>query len=288
MAIAGLKIIGESLNDSIPSTQKLYNANDIAGLMDLVRKQDEKGAAYIDVNVGRRSAEFMADMVRKVQEVTSKPLSIDTPDRELARAGLKAYDRARAGGKIPILNSISPLRTGMFELYREQPFMPILMVTERVESGESKPNHTAEDIFETARQMLKIAREYKIPNEELIFDPGIAPAASDAEGLLKATLGAMKLIHESPDFKGVHMSVGLSNFSHMLPSKTASGQPVRGPLESAFLTKAVPLGLDMVIGSVARNYQILSPNHPAMKCIEAMLQAEGFDAILCVKDFYSE
>ena len=65
----------------------------------------------------------------------------------------------------------------------------------------------------------------------------------------------MALIHADPAFAGVHASVGLSNFTVMLPVKRADGEPVKGPLESAFLTKAMPLGLDMVIGSVKRNYR---------------------------------
>ena len=52
--------------------------------------------------------------------------------------------------------------------------------------------------------------------------------------------------------------MGLSNFTVMLPPKRADGSPVKGPLESAFLTKAMPLGLDMVIGSVKRNYELLA------------------------------
>ncbi|MCJ7487336.1 MAG: dihydropteroate synthase DHPS, partial [Candidatus Aminicenantes bacterium] len=110
MAIPGLTIIGESINDSVPSTKKLFDENDVAGLLELARGQDERGAAYIDVNVGGRSPEFMADLVRRIQSVTTKPLSIDTPDPAIAEAGLKAYDLARAGGLKPVLNSISPLR----------------------------------------------------------------------------------------------------------------------------------------------------------------------------------
>jgi cobalamin-dependent methionine synthase I len=75
-----LTIIGESINDSVPSTKVLFDANDINGLLELAKTQDEKGAGYIDVNVGRRTPEFMADMVKKIQSVTAKPLSIDTPD----------------------------------------------------------------------------------------------------------------------------------------------------------------------------------------------------------------
>ena len=96
MAIEGLNIIGESINDSVPSTNKLFENGDIDGLLELARMQDEKGAAYIDVNVGPRPAEFMGDLVRKIQSVTGKPLAIDTPDLEIAKAGLEAYDPERA------------------------------------------------------------------------------------------------------------------------------------------------------------------------------------------------
>jgi len=99
MSLPGLTIIGESINDSVPSTHKLYEANDIAGLKELARSQDLGGAAYIDVNVGKRPPEFLAEMVRHVQSVTAKPLSIDTPDPAMAEAALKAYDLHRAGGK---------------------------------------------------------------------------------------------------------------------------------------------------------------------------------------------
>ena len=92
MPLSGLTIIGESINDSVPSTKKLFDAGDIDGILELARSQDEKGAAYIDVNVGPRPPEFMADMVEKIQAVTAKPLSIDTPDPAIAKAGLEAYD----------------------------------------------------------------------------------------------------------------------------------------------------------------------------------------------------
>ena len=37
----------------------------------------------------------------------------------------------------------------------------------------------------------------------------------------------------------------------------------------------MPLGLDMVIGSVKRNYEMLAPDHPAMVCLEECLKLEG-------------
>ena len=89
------------------------------------------------------------------------------------------------------------------------------------------------------------------------------------------------------DFAGVHVSVGLSNLTVMLPPKRADGSPLKGPLESAFLTKAMPLGLDMIVGSVKRKYQLLPADHPAMICLDDVLEAEGFDAIMRIREFYS-
>jgi 5-methyltetrahydrofolate--homocysteine methyltransferase len=290
MAIPGLTIIGESINDSVPSTKKFFDENDIPGLLELARGQDERGAAYIDVNVGARSPEFMADLVRRIQSVTAKSLSIDTPDPAIAEAGLRAYDPGRAGGRKPVLNSISPLRFQMFDLWSVRPFVPILMASERFETGAScaSANRTAEETRQTARALLEEARRRIVgfSNDQAIIDPGIAPIGSDCEGQLKRVLESLALIHDDPFFAGVHMSVGLSNFTVMLPSKRADGSPVKGPLESAFLTLAMPRGLDTIIGSTVRKYEILPAGHPALACLEDILKLEGYDTLMRLKDFY--
>ena len=289
MAIEGLRIIGESINDSVPSTHALLESGDMAGLVELARLQDEKGAAYIDINVGSRSAELMADLVRRIQQVTAKPLAIDSPDPQIAKAGLEAYDPDRAGGEKPIVNSISSLRLPMFDLCRVQPFKAILLISEQVIQGKSGPCQTIEQTFEAAKVLREeaLAPGREMTNDDLIFDPGIAPIGSDCEGNLHRLVGAMERIHQDAEFAGVHMSVGLSNFTVMLPPKRADGSPVKSPLESAFLTKTMPLGLDTIVGSVKRKYRRLEPDHPAMVCLEDVLQAEGLDCIVRVKEFYS-
>ena len=287
MPIPHLTIIGESINDSVPSTNKLFEANDLAGLKELAKSQDLGGAGYIDVNVGPRTAELLAEMVRLVQGVTAKPLSIDTPDPVMAEAGLRAYDRARAGGKIPVLNSIAQTRRGMFGLTKIMPFMPILLASERVDKGVSQPNHTAAEVHQTARELVAEAGQHGIPVEHCIIDPAISPIGADSEGRFHCLMGAINLIHSDPALKGVHMSVGLSNFSVMLPPKRADGSPTKGQLESAFLTMAVPLGMDHVIGSVKRKYEVLTADHPAMRCLADCLKLEGFDVIMRVQEFYA-
>ncbi len=287
MAIDGLTIIGESINDSVPSTKKLFDANDLDAIKQLAVTQDEGGAAFIDVNVGARSAEYLADVVRMVQSVTAKPLSIDTPDPAMVAAALDAYDADRAGGQAPIINSISPLRTQIFDLLKVKPFMPILLVSERMEGGSGQPNHTVEETYRTACDMHKLATERGLKNGQMIFDLGIAPIGSDSEGNIHRLLGALKQMHEDSRFNGVHYSVGLSNFTVMLPPKRGNGQPTKGPLESAFLTMAMPLGLDMVIGSVKRKYELLPPDHDAMVCLSDILKLEGFDVLMRVQEYYA-
>lgn len=290
MSIPGLTIIGESINDSVPSTHLLFEENNIDGIVELAKLQASKGAAYIDVNIGSHPPELMTEVVKKIQEQISRPLSIDTPDPIIAEAGLKAYDYKRAGNKMPILNSISEARLEMFDLYKIQPFIPILLITEGVdERGEMIMNKSAEQIYSTAKSMINITRSKlkNISNNEIIFDPGIMPIGSDSNGDFKRLMNALSLIHQDDDFKRINISVGLSNFTAMLPSKKADGSPVRSPLESAFLTMAMPLGLNTIIGSVNRKYSLLSEDDPAMQCLKDVLNLEGVEAIMRVMMFYS-
>ncbi len=62
-------------------------------------------------------------------------------------------------------------------------------------------------------------------NADCIIDPGIAPIGSDSEGNLHRLIAALELIRKDSDFAGVHVSVGLSNFTVMLPAKRADGSP---------------------------------------------------------------
>jgi hypothetical protein len=49
----------------------------------------------------------------------------------------------------------------------------------------------------------------------------------------------------------------------------------------------MPLGLDMVIGSVKRKYEVLAADHPAMACLNDCLKLEGFDVLMRVREFYA-
>ena len=279
--IPNFSLIGESINDSVPSTQALFDANDLDGIRALAQFQAEK-SAYIDVNVGVRSAEFLAQMVQLVQSAVSLPISIDTPDMAMAEAARKVYDSSRG---MPILNSISPLRTEMFELYKICPFRPILLVTENRVNGEDIPCHTAEETYDAARYMLEKAHEAGIPTTDCIFDPGVAPIGTDTEGNFARLYKTMQMMHDDPAFNGFHASVGLSNFTVMLPPRRSNGELVKTPLESAFLTLTNPLGMDFCIGSVRRKYELLPEGHDALVCLQDCLKLDGYDVLSRVMEF---
>ena len=289
MADLKLKIIAEKINDSVPGTHKLFEADDFKGLVDLAKLQTEQGASYIDVNIGPRSPELMIKLVKAIQEVVSIPLCIDSPDFEIQKAGLSAYDPGKAGGKKPLMNSISELRMEFIELAQIQPVKFLVLCTESSVDGGLKPNESGEEIFAAG---LRVSREIRkqcayLTNDDLFFDPGMGPLGADMNGITNATIDAVKLIHEAEELKGCHMSVGLSNFSVQLPSRTAGGDLVKTPLESAFLTLTNPLGMDHVIGSTKKKYRILEDNHPALETVKDILKLKGFDRLMRIQEFYS-
>jgi hypothetical protein len=72
-----------------------------------------------------------------------------------------------------------------------------------------------------------------------------------------------------------------------LPPKRGDGSPVKGPLESAFLTMAMPMGLNTIIGSTKRRYALLRDEDPALQCLKDILKLEGVEAVMRVMLYLS-
>jgi cobalamin-dependent methionine synthase I len=287
MAINGkLNIIAEKINDSVPSTHELFAKGDIPAIIALAREQAE-GATYIDVNIGMNDSSLMEELITSIQKQVDLPLSIDTPSPEIAERALKVYDPAKAQGRKPLLNSISLGRLEMFDLLKIQPFRTLLMASERLEGSETVQNCVSRDVLEAARQIYEHAQKHGITNDDIIFDPTIAPVGSDFQGLTRMTVEGIALIGKHATFKGCHMSVGLSNFTVQIPSKTQSGALVKTPLENAFLTLTVPNGLDYCVGSTKKKYEFLADDHPAMVTLNDIMKLDGFDVIMRVQEFYN-
>jgi len=285
-----IQIIGERINPGFKSTRALFDQEDLAGIQALALKQAQAGAAFQNVNVGSRALtdpEFMARVIRAIQEVVSTPLSFDFPSKIVQQICLSNYSLERSGGKLPIVNSITEQRWDLMELYGQFQFKVILMASERMEDGVAKGNKTAQQIYSTARRAaLRLKNDYGMPLDHIFIDMSISAIIADTEGLNRATLDAIQAIGADPELKGVHMMGGLSNIGQQLPPKAADGSELKHCLENAFLTLAVPHGFDTVLGTPWRGYESLAPEHHVMQTYRLFLEQSGSNALRAVRKFY--
>ncbi len=148
-----IKIIGERINPGFKSTKALFDNSDLPGIQALAVKQAGAGASYLNVNIGARALTdrgFMGEAIQAIQEVVTLPLSFDFPSAKVQEVCLNAYDRGKAGGAHPIVNSITEHRWDLMDLYKPLgPFKVILMASERLEDGAAKGNKTADEIYTT-------------------------------------------------------------------------------------------------------------------------------------------
>ena len=289
-----IRIIGERINPGFKSTKALFDNSDIPGIRALAVKQAEAGASWLNVNIGARAltdTEWMATVIRAIQEVTTVPLSFDFPSKKVQEACLQAYDPAKAQGALPLVNSITEHRWDLMELYGPYRFKVILMASERVEAVNgamiAKGNKSADEIYGTARRCaLRLMNDYGMPADDIIVDMSVSAIIADTEGLNRSTVEAIRLIGQDPALQGVHMMGGLSNIGQQLPPKAVDGSDLKHALECAFLTLTVPLGFDTVLGTPWRGYDALPAGHYVLTTYQNFLQQTGSNALRAVRKFY--
>lgn len=261
-------------------------------MQDLARTQTAQGAHWLTVNVGNeaeRDPAFMVDTIRAVQAVTELPVSIDSPSASVQAACLAVYDPAASAGRQPIMNSVTEARWEMFALRRQYPCSVLFMASERCEDGAVVANRSAGEVHATARKLIAraTAEDPSLRHDDCIVDVSIGPMASDTENLTRTAVEAVRAIGADPDLAGVHLCVGLSNLSIMLPKQAADGGPLRSRLESAFLTETVPYGLDTILGTPSRDYRILADDDFVLQGFRRTIAADGFDALMSLRDLYA-
>ncbi len=291
MALEELNIIGERINPGFKSSKLLFDNEDIEGIQKLAIDQVAKGARYININIGDlalKNSKFMVDVVKAVQNVVSVPLSFDFPNAAVQELCLKAYDVDKADGALPIVNSISELRWEMLDLLKICPCRFILMASEREENGKRVANKTASEVYQTASRMAnKIVNSgYGLTMNDLFVDVSIGPIGADMDGLTRMAVESIRMIGSDPALKGIHMSVGLSNISIMLPKQASDGSPLKEQIESAFLSLSVPHGLNTILGTAGRDYTVLDDDNLVMRGVKESLFLDGFDAIMRIQQIY--
>lgn len=285
-----LIVIGERISPGYKSAKALIDAGDIAGLSELALKQAQAGAAYIDVHLGMRGANdpaFVTEVIRGLQAAVSTPLSFDFAELKAQEACLRAYDRERAHGELPLVNSVTEPHWDLMQLRALAPFKVIIMASERMQDGVAKSNKTGAEIAGTARRTaLRLATEYGMAMGDIFIDVSVRAIIADTTGMNRSVLDAVRLIRADPDLKGIHIMGALTNIGQQMPPRAVDGSDLKQTLENAFLTIAVPYGLDAVMGTPWRDYRPLPEDSHVLKVYREFLEQSGTNALRVVRKFY--
>lgn len=98
-------LVGELINTSRKPIREAVEARNKDYICDIAKQQDEAGVDYIDVNCGNmigEELEIMSWLVEIIQEVTTKPLCIDSPSPDALEVGLALCRNGQS-----MINSIS-------------------------------------------------------------------------------------------------------------------------------------------------------------------------------------
>ena len=273
------KLIGELINHSFQRARHAWHHRDLAGYQRLAKLQTDLGADYLTVNIDgtqqltvkpQEMLDLISDLIPAIQEVSDLPLAFDNPWIEFHRCCLAAYDGTRSGP--PLFNSVAASRDHleeMYELIGQYDANVIVMASERFVDEGSAQCFTPEDVHRTARTFVETLRSRaNRTNNQIFLDPGLAPISADTYGLVNMGLDAMRLIRQDADLEGVHVSVGLTNFSFGVPKHIREG------MENAYITLATEAGLDCVLGNPEKNLRLLDPDDRSLQVVRRAL-ADG-------------
>ena len=201
-------------------------------LFRLVQRQLDAEADFLDLNVDEVSLHLeeqkaaMRWLVRTVQAISPKPLSVDSSNTEIIQAGLEASDDA-AGQTI--LNSAAPERLETLDLAKKHRAKVIVQAA----SVDGMPEN-AEERVGNASFMVDKALDKGIMIQDVFIDPVIFPISVDSQ-YGNHCFDAIRQLREKygPD---LHISGGFSNASF--------GLPCRRLINDVFMMLAIEAGAD--------------------------------------------
>ncbi len=201
-------LIGENINIMSETIGPALRERNPKPVQEMVKAEVEAGIDYLDINIGparKTGDELMAWAVKTIQEVTDKPLSLDTTNRVAMEAGLKVC-KGRA-----LINSISPARM--------EEELPLVKKYNADMVGllwgvEGMPRDAAERGIIIAELMYR-ASEAGVSNEDIWIDPIASPVSVEINQVT-ACLEFMSMLNDIAP--GCKSTVGLSNISNGTPT----------------------------------------------------------------------
>ncbi|MFU8768263.1 MAG: dihydropteroate synthase [Desulfotignum sp.] len=225
------EVIGERINTSRKLVQAAVAERNAQYIIDDVTKQQQAGAAFIDVNAGARIGHEEADMkwlLETIQPITTVPLALDSPDPAILEMAFAMVE------KTPMINSIS------LEKERFDNMIPFLtgkackVIALCMDDGGMPAS--ADDIVGRADTLVVELNKIGIPTASIYVDPLVQPISTDiTKGMM--VLDAVRAIKAK--YPEVHITGGLSNISY--------GLPQRHIINRTFVTLMMAAGMDSAI-----------------------------------------
>jgi 5-methyltetrahydrofolate corrinoid/iron sulfur protein methyltransferase len=226
-----LIIIGEKINGTIPSVKKAIEEKDELFIKNLAVKQDEAGADFIDICASTApdvEIETLIWLMNLVQEVTDKPLCIDSPN---ARAIEAVFTHAKGPGLINSVSEEGDKCEVIFPLIQGTKWQVIALTCDN--NGIPADVQTRVDI---TKKLVEKAAKYDIQPERIHIDPLVIALSADNQALIKF-VEATKAIKAL--YPAINVTSGLSNISF--------GMPLRKVVNQNFLTLAMMAGMNSAI-----------------------------------------
>lgn len=203
-------LVGENINIISKTIGPALRERNPEPIHKMAKAEAAVGIDYLDLNIGparKAGDELMSWLVNTVQQVTDKPLSLDTTNPVATEAGLKAC-KSRA-----LINSVS------LQPERLEKVLPMAKQYNADMIGllwgvEGMPRDANERCM-LAVDLIYQANQLGIPNESIWIDPIVTPVSVEINQV-KACLEFMSMLAEiAPGCKSI---VGLSNVSNGAPS----------------------------------------------------------------------
>ena len=178
-----------------------------------IERQTSNSASYLDINVDEYSykiedqIEAMRWLVDIVKEYAKIPVSIDSSNPEIIKAGLDQYDNHMR----PMVNSLSLERKDLVEAIVE--FDAQVVVSAASES--SMPEDSNERI-ENLKNLIDYSNSKGLLLKDLFIDPLIFPISVSSSYGTDALEAISKIKNEWPE---VNITGGMSNVSFGLPKR---------------------------------------------------------------------
>jgi len=225
-------VIADRLNATRQPIANALEARDAAFVQKEARRQVEAGATCLDVNTAlspETEQDLMVWAVDVIREVTEAPLSIDSANPAVARAGLERLPKGSA-----VLNSISA------EAGRIEGMLPLVVEFETrvvvlAMDDQGMPTSCA-DRWRALETIFAKTDAAGVARDRLLVDPLVRPVATNPEQVAPC----LQMIREIADKgQGAGTTMGLSNISF--------GLPERRYLNRTFLAMAIEAGLTAAI-----------------------------------------